>query len=124
MTTELPGREQRKTASVILRYGAAVLSVTIALFITKLLQIQYGFEPFVPFICAMMVSVWFGGVKPGLLAAALSLFAFYHYFLHPNYPLDVPIEMSRLLSAALTVPFCLVAMRRATQRNRLTQANQ
>ena len=79
MKTELPAKEPLKAAPVILSYVGAVLSVTIALFITKLLQIQYGFEPFVPFICALMVSIWFGGVKPGLLAVALSLLAFYHY---------------------------------------------
>ena len=123
MKTELTANEQRKVAPVILKYGTAVLSVVIALLITKLLQIQYGFEPFVAFICAMMVSVWFGGVKPGLLAVALSLFAFYHYFLHPNHPLDVAIRMSRLLSAALTALFVVwlcAAQRSATDSLRRT----
>jgi hypothetical protein len=123
MKTELPAKEPLKAAPVILSYVGAVLSVTIALFITKLLQIQYGFEPFVPFICALMVSIWFGGVKPGLLAVALSLLAFYHYFIHPNYPLGWAIPMSRLVSSALTSLFVVwlcAAQRSATDSLRRT----
>ena len=86
----------------------AVLSVIAALFIALLLQIQYHFEPFVLFLCAMMFSAWFGGVKPGLLALALSMLAFHYYFLVPINPLGVEMEIPRLLVAALTSLFVVV----------------
>jgi len=86
----------------VLSYGAAVLSVVIALLIARLLQVQYHFESFVLFICAMIFSTWFGGVKPGLLAVALSLLAFHYYFLFPIYPSGMDVEMPRLLVAAGT----------------------
>jgi PAS domain S-box-containing protein len=87
---------------VFLNYGAAVLSVTVALAIARLLQVQYHFEPFVLFICAMIFSAWFGGIRPGLLAVALSLLAFHYYFLLPIYPSGMDRELPRLLVAAGT----------------------
>ena len=92
----------------ILRYGVAVLSVTAALIIARLMQIQYGYEPLVPFICALMFSAWFGGVKPGLLALALSLLAFHYYILIPIYPLGTEKEIPRLVVAALTSLFVVL----------------
>jgi len=106
MKTELTAGRQRKTPPELLGYGLAAASVFAALALAKWLQIQFDFEPFVPFICAIMISVWFGGAKPGLLAVALSLLAFDQYL--PSYnSLNVKIEMSRLISAALTALFVL-----------------
>jgi len=94
--------------SIFLNYGVAVLSVTAAQFIAQWLQIQYDFEPLVPFLCAIMFSAWFGGVNPGLLAVALSLLAFHYYFLIPMYPLGMEKEIPRLLFAALISGFIVV----------------
>jgi PAS domain S-box-containing protein len=94
--------------SMFLNYGVAVLSVTAAQFIAQWLQIQYDFEPLVPFLCAIMFSAWFGGVNPGLLAVALSLLAFHYYFLIPMYPLGMEKEIPRLLFAALISGFIVV----------------
>jgi PAS domain S-box-containing protein len=117
MKTELTGRERRNTAPAIVRYGVAVLSVTAALVIARLLQIQYNFEPLVPFLCAMMFGAWFGGVKPGILSAALSLLAFHYYFLIPIYPSGMEKEIPRLFVAAVTslfIVFVSAAQRSAT----------
>jgi PAS domain S-box-containing protein len=102
MKTELTDRERRIAILAFRRYGLACLSVAGALFVAKLLQIAYGFEPFVLFLCAMIVSAWFGGFKPGLLALALSLLAFHYCFLIPIYPSGVGKEIPRLIVAALT----------------------
>ena len=102
----VPDRTPKRPA--ILRYGVGVLSATAALIIARLLQIQYGFEPFVPFICAMMFTAWFGGVRPGLLALAISLLAFHYYFLIPIYPLGMEKEIPRLVVAALTSLFVVL----------------
>jgi two-component system sensor histidine kinase UhpB len=113
-----PDSLRRLKRSVFLHYGVAVLSVATALFIALWLQAQYNFEPFVAFLCAMMFSAWFGGVKPGLLAVALSLLAFHYYFLIPIYPLGMQKEMPRLLFAALTSLFVVLlsaAQRSATE---------
>jgi len=101
--------------SVFLNYGVAVLAVIIALFIARLIQVQYEFEPFVLFILAMMFSTWYGGVKPGLLSVALSLLAFHFYLLIPHYPLGLEKEMPRLLFAGLTS--VLIVLLGAAQRD-------
>src|SRR5256884_6245235 len=50
------------------------------------------------FLCAVILSAWFGGIRPGLLATALSAPAFYYYFLPPIYSLGAkPGEMPRLI---------------------------
>jgi PAS domain S-box-containing protein len=85
-----------------LSYGAAVLSVTAALLIARWLDIQYGYEPLTPFLCAILFSAWIGGAKPGGLALVLSLATFHYYLLIPHHPLDAQMNLSRLMLAALT----------------------
>jgi len=106
-------------SSVILRYGLAVLSVAAALIITLWMRMEIG-QPSTPivglFLCAVMFSAWFGGVRPGLLAIALSLLAFDYYFVPPIYSLSVEIkEIPRLLVFALSALF--VGSLSAAQRN-------
>ncbi len=69
----------------------------------------------------MMFSAWLGGIKPGLLAAALSLLAFHYYFLVPIYPSGMEMEAPRLLVAAMTSLFIVAlsaAQRSATAARR------
>src|SRR5439155_25416717 len=83
---------------VILNYGIAVLSVTAALIIARWIEsvLQSGPEVSL-FICAVMVSAWFGGLRPGLLAIVLSVLAFDYYFVPPINSLAVAInELPRL----------------------------
>jgi len=105
---------------VIMNYGIAVLSVTAALIIARWIEsvLQSGPEVSL-FICAVMLSAWFGGVGPGLLAIALSILAFDYYFLPPIYSLAVAInELPRLLIyvlSALLVGSLSVAQRSTAQ---------
>jgi two-component system sensor histidine kinase UhpB len=67
------------------------------------------------FLCAVMLSAWFGGLKPGLLATALSVLAFDYYFAAPIYSLSVDIkQIPRLLIFALAALF--VGLLSAAQR--------
>jgi len=80
--------------SWIARYGFAVLSLTATLLISRWLSRYIGF-PGTLFLCAVVLSAWFGGVGPGLLATIVSTLAFHYYFLHS--PGLKPKEMPRLL---------------------------
>ena len=72
----------------ILRYIVAVLSVAASLAAGLLLDTQLNTAPFVSlFVCAIMFATWFGGVRPGLLATALSILAFDYYFVIPIHSL-------------------------------------
>src|SRR5208282_1386955 len=70
-------------------YGIAVLSVGIALIISRWPGLHLETAPASLFICAVMISAWLGGVGPGLLATVLSCLAFNYYFLEPMYSFAV-----------------------------------
>ena len=73
-----------RNSSAIVRYAVAVLSVAAALVAGLLLDTQLNTAPFVSlFVCAIIFATWFGGVRPGLLAIALSILAFDYYFVPP-----------------------------------------
>src|SRR6202521_4293112 len=78
-------------------YAIAVLSVAAALTISRWPALHLRDAPVSLFLCAVILSAWFGGVGPGSLATALSALAFYYYFLPPPYSLDAkPDEIPRL----------------------------
>src|SRR6266446_2704296 len=87
-------------------YGIAVLSVTAALIISRLPSLHLQDAPVSLFLCAVILSAWFGGVGPGLLATVLSALAFYYYFLPPIHSLDAkPEEIPRLVVFMLSALF-------------------
>jgi signal transduction histidine kinase len=89
------------------RYGIAFLSVTAALIIAKY-PLHLEAAPVSLFLCAIMFTAWVGGIKPGLLAVALSLISFNYYFLAPFHSLVVdPDEIPRLAVFTLAALFVL-----------------
>lgn len=100
-------------------YGIALLSVAGALTVSKLPAIHLQDAPVSLFLCAVILSSWFGGVGPGLVATALSALAFNYYFLPPIHSLgSKPDEIPRLVIftvSALFVGFLSAAQRSATE---------
>src|SRR5258708_19212892 len=100
-------------------YGIGVLSVAAALVISRLPAVHLQDAPVSLFLCAVILSAWFGGVGPGLLATALSALAFNYYFLPPIYSLGPkPEEIPRLVIftvSALFVGLLSAAQRSATE---------
>jgi PAS domain S-box-containing protein len=91
---------------VILNYGMPVLSVGAALIISRWPDLYLRDAPASLFICAVMFSAWFGGFRPGLLAADLSILAFDYYFVSPIYSLTPQIdEIPRLVAFSLAAVF-------------------
>ena len=90
----------------VLRYGVAVLVVAASLILTLWMQSQLGQgrSPIVTvFLCAIVFSAWFAGLKPGLLALALSILSFEYFFLTPFYSFAMEVrEIPRLLSFILS----------------------
>jgi len=109
----------RPRPPVIWSYGIAVLSVAAALIISRLPAVHLQDAPVSLFLCAVILSAWFGGVGPGLLATSLSTLAFNYYFLPPIYSLDAkPEEIPRLvifMVSALFVGSLSAAQRSATE---------
>ena len=67
------------------RYGLAVGTVAVALIITKSLKEYTDITPL--FYAAIVISGWFGGMGPALLAVALSTVSIDYYFVEPLYTL-------------------------------------
>ena len=105
--------------SAIWNYGIAVFSVGAALLISRWPPLHLEAAPVSLFLCAVILSTWFGGVRPGSLATALSALAFYFYFLPPIHSLAAkPEEIPRLvvfMLSALFVAVLSVAQRSATE---------
>src|ERR1700758_1549307 len=103
----------------IWKYGAAVLSVAAAMFVSHWPLLHLEAAPVSLFLCAVMFSAWFGGAGPGLLATILSALAFYYGFLPPVYSLaSKPEQIPRFIIfvvSALFVGALSVAQRRATE---------
>ena len=93
-------RSTRPSTAFVLRYGLAVLSVAAALSITQLLRTYFEPTPNSLFFCAIVISSWFGGLGPGLLAGLLSVGVIdYFHTLGVNAE-DVPRLAVFLVSAA------------------------
>ncbi len=97
-------------------YAIAFLSVAAALTVSRLPAIHLHDAPVSLFLCAIILSAWFGGVGPGLVATALSALAFNYYFLPPIYSLGPkPDEIPRLV--IFTVSALFVGSLSAAQRS-------
>ena len=69
------------------RYGLAVLTVAVALVITKSLERYTDITPL--FYAAIVVSAWFGGMGPGLIAVVLAALSIDYYLVPPLYTLGL-----------------------------------
>src|SRR5207249_6099244 len=67
----------------IWRYGLSVLLVAVSTIVTLLLQ-DYSFRTPL-FLPAILLSTWFGGTGPGLLAVFLSTLSINYFILEPRF---------------------------------------
>jgi len=67
----------------LLRYGVATVAVLAAYFLLDRMQRHYAAAPSSLFLCAVMLSAWFGGTGPALLSIGLSFLCFDYFFIHP-----------------------------------------
>ena len=68
----------------LLGYGAAIVSVTVALTVALLLDAFLQSMPYVSLLlCSIMFVAWFGGLGPSLLAAALAALYFVFFLVDP-----------------------------------------
>jgi C4-dicarboxylate-specific signal transduction histidine kinase len=72
---------------IVWRYGFAVVAVAVALIITKSFQYYTDITPL--FYAAIVVSAWFGGMGPGLLAVVLAELSIDYYLVEPLYTLGL-----------------------------------
>src|SRR5918994_2839411 len=112
---------------ILLRYGIAVASVAVVLGLRLLLDSLFlQSNPLLLILGATMlsasiiVSAWYGGLGPGLLATALAAIATDYYFLYPLASFsELSMEATPLVAFALEGMFVIslaVALRLAKSR--------
>jgi K+-sensing histidine kinase KdpD len=85
--------------SPVLRYGLAVLSVSVALGGSLLLErFQYRNVADPLFLFAIAIAVWYAGIGPTILAVVLSGLAGTYFFIEPIYNFFMTRDDLRTLS--------------------------
>jgi C4-dicarboxylate-specific signal transduction histidine kinase len=105
---------------VVWRYAVTLFLVAISVVLAALLEHYWQSTPFVSlFLCAIMFSAWFGGLRQGLLSTTLLVLAFDYYFLPPTHSLVPNLnELPRLVlfaGSALLVGLMSAAQRRTAE---------
>src|SRR6201986_3133414 len=119
MRWSLPLLRIQPARAPILRYGVAVLSTTLALIPAVLLP-NISESRLAVFAVAVMVSAWYGGWKPGLVATSFAVtVSAYFSFTSEQTPAEFRSTMMRLsLFVVLAALICwLNAALRAAQEN-------
>jgi PAS domain S-box-containing protein len=126
MRVTLPLLRIQPARAPILRYGVAVLSTTLAL-IPALLLPNIAESRLAVFAVAVMVSAWYGGWKPGLVATSFALtVSAYFSFTGEQTPAQFRSTMLRLaLFVVLAAVICWLnaALRAAQEELRRSEMN-
>lgn len=96
---------KHRSSSHVFHYGLAIVSVTLALVITQSLKPTVFPTPL--FISAIVITTWFGGLKPGLVAviSSTALLEFFFVSTSPRFALstaDIPYLIQFVLPALLS----------------------
>src|SRR3984893_5181843 len=105
----------RRLAPAVWRYGLSVLLVALSTGLTLLLQ-DYTFRTPL-FLPAILLSTWFGGTGPGLLAVVLSTLSINFFILEPKFAFSFSVRdavhLTVFLFSALLISSWSAARRRA-----------
>ena len=126
MRVTLPLLRIAPARAPILRYGVAVLSTALALIPTILLA-DVSESRLALFGVAVMVSAWYGGWKPGVVATAFALTVSAYYSLagehSPAQLRTAVIRLSLFFFVAMLICWLNAALRAAQENLRRSEAN-
>jgi C4-dicarboxylate-specific signal transduction histidine kinase len=118
----MPGLQATSVTSTKLhalwRYAFALVSVSMAIFLSLALEVPFGNPFWFFFPVAVIASTWFGGRGPGWVAVLFSTLAVQYYFIPPLRswnvkPSDVPFFLTFI--ACQAVANWLISWRRQTE---------
>jgi PAS domain S-box-containing protein len=117
----LQGREMLKVIrSNLLRYGIAVVAVAVASVLTVMIEPLRDKTVFMMYFAAIMISAYYGGLGPGLLATLLSSLTTAYFFIPPFYSFGA-FSWTDLIRFML---FIIVAIMISTLNERRKQAEE
>ncbi len=84
-------------STTLRRYALAVTAVAVALVLKSILDsITKEESPFLLFFTAVVISAWFGGLGPGILATVLAALCSSYFFFSPPFSVNNPSQVLRL----------------------------
>src|SRR5215210_5948378 len=113
----------KRSLDIALRYSVAALAVGAALGIKLLLDpLTVQDTPFLLVFGAIIVSAWYGGLGPGLMATAVSALATDYFFLYPKGALSgftvEGIDLATFVLEGVLVSVLTSSLRSARDRSR------
>jgi K+-sensing histidine kinase KdpD len=106
-----------------MRYGVALGAVVLALLAKLLINPVLGTEsPFLAFILAVLISAWYGGMGPGVLATVSSCLLTAYFFLPPYYSFEIADPTIRTRMVVFFVEAIVISALTATTRAALKRA--
>jgi PAS domain S-box-containing protein len=110
---------RRTELSAVWRYGLSVASIAAAIGLISLMEAYLPVAPHVSlFLCAILFSTWFCGIRPGLLASVLSVTAFDYFFLPPLHSLTVEVSQLPRFVMFVVAIFCVCGVSVLARRTR------
>ncbi len=106
----------------LIPYGIAILAVLLALILMLVLndKLAMSQSPFLLFFGAVVVSAWYGGLKPGFVATLFSVFLSGYFFISPAYQWIVPaqevIRVSLFFCQGIVISLLSEALHKARKR--------
>jgi PAS domain S-box-containing protein len=111
----MPAASQPKPHPAV-RYGAAVTASCIALLVRKLLPLQAGVGLYPLGFAAVLVSAWYGGRGPGLVALAVFALGIDYFFVPPVHTFTLSSKEDTVALLLFVVIAALVAYFTAARR--------
>lgn len=96
-------------------YGTALVSVTLATLLTRLVEPLQERCTFLLFVAAVAVTAWHGSLGPSLLATGLSVLALDFFFLPPIYSLSIGFADAVNVMTFVLVAFLIPHERRLSR---------
>jgi PAS domain S-box-containing protein len=120
------GVRETTMPTAILRYGVAILTVVVAFLMTWLFRAVLEPTVFLLFLPAVLVSAWYGGLKPGLVATFLSTWIIGFFLLQPRFEFTLSWTDSLRLLVFVSVATLISALSESRKRSNesLREANQ
>ncbi len=92
-------------------YGVMILAVIVALLLTRLLLPVFDPSVFTLFYAAVAISAWYGGMRLGVLAIALSVTTALYFLIEPVYSFDfLSLNVLVRLTTFSLVSFLITAL--------------
>ncbi len=118
----------RWTAKSPMSGYAVAVAATLAIVVLRFLLSRFLGDTayFFPFVIAVTVAAWYGGLKPGLLSTALGAFAAIFFFVPPHYTLRISdpriaTAVVFFLIANVTISLVCDALHKALRRVELSE---